>query len=450
MLRVLATSVILLGCSPMASIDAGSDAPRLDAAADAGSVSGFEVIGERTATVLDVARRIELVRGTRPDGATTYFLYVHAQTEPAPVVIVNEPYAGIDWTGEAVDARWAALGDGLHPDVDAPDYDGDDVTTYGAQTVQAAAESDAVWLLNGAAVVHVYARFYAGGTLRNDAEDAAMAYAFVATRSELLPDRIGSYGGSWGGMMALFGAALATDAHPLTVVALAPPTDFIDLYQHTHVELPARYPTPATVEAFFSPYWRRAAPAIGFPPALGDPRVAPFTTEDLCALLPPDVVIPHDDVDLLIPVRQTEALAAACADRVHPIFWRRGALDYATLPLDHGYFGTEPDVPSVRTFSDLHVVSRLFSAAPVWAALGHQEALEVFLTLTRAASDAGEDVSFALAPLREVADPKTQLFDPTLNAFVPGADMLAAASNAALGTSYDAASLRARLVTELP
>ena len=466
---VFASLVTLSGCPEAAQIVAGvgdaasstdaavttdaawsSDA-RVDAPDAAPAMEAFEVIGERSVTLLETPRRVELIRGTRRDGAHTYLLYIHAPAANAPVVIVNEPYAGINWSGEAVDARWAALGDGLHPDIDAPAYDGNDVISYGAQTVETAVNESLVWLYNGAAVVHVYGRFYTGGTLLDDAEDAAMGYAFVASRSrEVDVARIGGYGGSWGGMMTLFGAALARDAHARSLSALAPPSNFIDLYQHSEVEMPMRFGNPTQSEAFFSPYWRRSTPSVGFPPSATDPRALAFSPQGLCAALPSDVLVLHDDWDLLIPVRQTEALTTACAGKVEPLLWRRGALDYATTPLDHGPFNAEGNVPSVLTFSALHLLHGILPTTSPVTALGSTASLRIYLQLVRDARAAGEDVTWSLRPLRQLADARTQLYDPDAVALTPGAEALAAAFNPVFGTSLDAAGLRAQLALGLP
>lgn len=446
----------LLGCGdgPM-PFDGGTSDGGLPVDAPVGDAGprevSFEILDEQMGTVFGVSRRLELIRVNRADGERTYLIYVHGQVEPAPLVIVNQPYAGIDWTGEEVDTRWAALGDGPHPDVDAPDYDGDDQTTYTAQTTQAAAEDAGIWLINGAAVIEVYGRYYAGGDLLDDARDAAMAYAFAASReSELRLDRIGSYGASWGGMMALFGAALSEGAHPLVVSAVAPPSDFLDLYQHTDVDLPASFPNPAQAEAFFSPYWRRAAPAIGHPPSASDPRALAFTAAGLCDALPDRVRVLHDDWDLLVPARQTESLVAACGSKISPVFWRRPGLPYETLPLDHGPFNSEPMAQSSITFASLHLLHAILDPAAPRLTIGHGPALEQFLTLVRDAREGGEDVTFALAPLRDVAHPQVQLFDPGADAFVDGATLLAVPFNAVFGTSFDGAGLRAQLEIGLP
>ena len=453
-------SVLRDAPQPDANADTGDapvpDAPLPDANSDVGAVieadagservESFEVIGERTATLLDRAQRVELIRGTRRDGEHTYLLYIHAATANAPVVIVNQPYAGIDWTGEAIDARWAALGAGHHPDVDAPAYDGNDTTVYGAQTVQAAVDESLVWVFNGAAVVHVYGRFYAGGTLLDDAEDAAMGYAFVASRSgELDASRIGGFGSSWGAMMTLFGAARARDAHARALSMVAPPSDFVDLYQHSIVEVPGRIPDRAVAEAFFSPYWRRATPSIGYPPSATDPRAIAFTPAGICAALPTNTLVLHDDWDVLIPVRETEALAASCAGKVRPMLWRRGALNYATASLDHGPISSEGNAPSVMTFSALHLLHNIMPGSVT--AIGSAPSLRIFLELMRDALGAGENIDWVYASLRQLADTRTQLFDPDTAMFTPGGEVLATAFNPVFGTSLTPAELRAELAT---
>lgn len=450
----LGSLLALAGCG--SSPPATPDASIRDAGTtpDAGEAAAwrFEILAETTVSVLEQPRRVQQIRALRPDGGQSYLLYVAAPTTPAPLVVVNQPYAGIDWTGEEVDARWAALGAGTHPDVDAPAYDGDDVIAYGAQTVQQAVEECVVWLANGLACVHAYARFYAGGDLEGDALDASAGYHFAASRpGEIDLAHLGGFGGSWGGMMALFGAARAPEgARPASVVALYPPSDFVDLSAWSDEDLPAASPDPARVEAFYSTYWRRAEPAIGRPPLAGDPRAEAFRPRALCDALEGDVLVPHDDWDLLVPVRQTEALAAACPEHVRPLYWRRGEIDHASAAFDHGPIGAEPSPPSAFTFAIVHLARALAPDAAQHLSIGHRASLEVFLGLVRAADEGGEDVAWALPPLREIADAKTSLFDPASGAFTPGGDVLAAAVNAVWGTSYDASALRAQLELGLP
>lgn len=449
-------SVLALACtSPPATTTDASTPTDTSLAPDAATPTDyvFDTLETRTATVLDAPRQVELVRATRPDGAHTYLLYVHSQTASgAPLVIVNQPYSGIDWTGEAVDARWAAGGDGLRPDVDAPAYDGDDVIHYAAQTVQAAADDCVAWLANGMACVEVYARFYAGGTLLDDALDAATAYHFALSRAaELDLTRIGAWGGSWGGMMTLEGAARApAGARPRTIVALSPPSDFVDLAAWTDVDLPPVYPRPADVEAFFSPYWRRATPDLGRTP-VADARSLLFRPEGLCAQLPTDTWVFHDEWDTLIPVRQSEALAMTCPDRAHGIWWRRQTpTDYADIGLDHGAFGREPGFPTVYAFAISRIVTSLVAdRATTWIGLVHEPALASFLGTVHDEQAAGGDTTYALAPLRTLAD-MPQLFDPTDGTFHVGADVVAAAVNAVWGTTYDGAGVRAALALGLP
>lgn len=422
--------------------DPGDDVPK---------AWSFETIGSETVVLYEEPREVELVRAARPDGGASYLLYIRASASPAALVVHTEPYAGITWTGEEVDARWAAGGKGLHPDVDAPAYDGDDVIAYEEQTVQMAVEGSAPWIVNGFAVIRPYARFYAGGSLEDDMQDAAAPYHFALTLPETEIDRarIGTFGGSWGGMMAIAGAARAPEgAAPLTVVAMAPPTDFADLWAYTDA-LPSMYPVPAQPEAFFSPYRRRIEVATGGP-APG-PGFEPYSHEALCDGLRSRVVMPHDEWDVLIPVEQTRSLDALCPDRIEPLTWyRQGPTDYAAVGLDHGPFLHEPGFPSLMTFSYSHLVLALAPPGTAVLTLANEEGLKAFLTTVREEQLAGGDAAEALPRLRELASTQLTAFDPVAEMMSPSADILAKAVNAVYGTTYDGTSLRAALDAGLP
>ena len=452
---VLVATFLALACG-----DAGSDRsvapePVEPGPAEAGVPDEwtFATLEERTVRAQEEDVAVELVRGMRPDGVATYLLYVHVSTtapSPAPVVVMNEPYTGIDWTGEDVDARWASRGPGLQADVDAPKYDGDDVISYEGATVDKLVEGDVAWRLNGFAVVHTFGRFYAGGDVGGDVLDAAAAYFFIRSRASAFDlGRIGSFGGSWGGMMALFGARAAPpEASPKAVAALTPLSDFVDQVQWTDVDLPKVYPDPRKVEAFFSPYWRRAEPSMGRPPVPGE-QSRPYTHEGLCPGLPGRVFVAHDDWDMLIPIRQSESLVARCGSSVEPVYWRRGPVDHATVPLDHGPVGAEG--PTIYTFAWTFVASALARPdATTIVTAGDEASLTGFLGLVRDAQRAGRDSGRVAPRLREIADARVSLFDTGTQSFRPGAEVVAKSVNAVWQTTYDAASVEAALASGLP
>ncbi len=411
----------------------------------------FVTLKTQTFTVNNTALTVEFVRADRPDGGKSYLLYQHALAPAAPLVIVNEPYARIDWTGEEIDTRWYALADGAQPDVDAPNYNGTDKIAVPKQSPEEAVNGNNLWAINGFASIHAYGRFYVGGSLADDALDAAAPYYFARTRpTEIDASRIGSYGGSWGGMMALFGARRApSDAKALAVAAMSPPSDFVDLWTWSHTDLPAVYPNQGAVTAFYSPYWRRSVPVLGDPPSPSDAS-KPFTHAGLCPGLPGKVLVPHDGWDVIIPVRQTEDLAAACPN-VEPLYWRRPPIDYGKAAIDHGPATSEGKLPSVFTFSVTFLVEALAPpSATVLASAASQPSLEIHLQLVLAEQKAGHDVSYVLPRLRELADPRLKLLEAETNQVVDGADLLARAINGVWKTSFDGPGVRTQLVTGLP
>lgn len=409
----------------------------------------FEILETRSVTILEAPRDALLVRAHRPDGARSYLLYIPALREGAPMVVLTQPYAGIDWTGEDVDARWLARGPGLHPDDDAPSYDGDDLVAYEPQSVDQAAEASTVWVANGCAVIHAYGRFYAGGSLEDDVLDAAAPYHFARTRDEIDHAHMGGWGGSWGAFMALFGASRAPDdAKPIAVGALWGPSDYSSLWAYSEM-LPTVFPAPDRAEAFFSTYRRRIAAATGGPaPREG---FTPYDRDALCAGFGTStrVLSLHDDWDTLVPVEQTRSLVPACP-QVEPLYWhRQSPVDYAEVSLDHGVsFRDEPDVPTAYTFSIAYVLDALLPTGEL-IVVASEPAVGAYLRTVRDEQLAGGDASDALPRLRQLTQARMRAFTPA-GIFEPAADVFARAASTVYGRAYTADSLRAELETGLP
>jgi hypothetical protein len=430
-------------------VDAG---PMADAGGeDAGAPEGwrFETIETRTVTVEGMSFEAELLRTLRPDGGVSYLLYLPVAAPNAPLVVMTEPYAGVDWTGEEVDARWAARGDGLHDDDDAPSWDGDDQISYGAQSVEEAVGGSLLFLRQGVAVVRPYGRFYAGGDIADDVMDSVAPYRFAMSREgELDLSHMGAYGGSWGGFMALYGAAFAPEgAAPLSVVALAPPSDFADMWEWAS-GLPSIYPTPDEAERFFSPYLRRIEAGAGGPPSSGD--YSPFSWEAVCAGLRSEVIVPHDEWDVLVAVRQTEGLAERCPERILPMYWyRQMPTDYAAVGLSHGPFDGAPGVTTALTLPLTHLLLVLTGEAPVLT-IADDLPLQGWLTTLREEQLAGGDPSEALPHLLDLADARVTAYRSDGGEARSGAAAVADAVNAVWGTSYDEANVAAALEGGLP
>lgn len=436
------------------SAGSGGTAGAAGTAGAGGSAGGsswrFEQIGSDSAEALEQTWQVELWTAHRPDGAISYLMYIPAKTPNARPVVLTQPYAGIAWTGEEVDERWAGLGGGIQPDVDAPDYDGNDQIVYTPQSVQDAVNDAAIWLLNGRAVVHAYARFYAGGNLEDDILDATAPYYFLEEKAaELDTQRIGTFGGSWGGMMALFGAARApASVNVSAIAAVAPPSDFADLMAWATSDLPAVYPRPADAEAFFSPYLRRMRASVGEGASADYSR---YGLTELCSNLKHPAYVPHDRWDTLIPVRQTEAFESACPNLVSPVYWyREDPIDFDAVNLDHGLFGKETGYPTAYTFAATYLGLATSDASEPVIAVGHPEALVEFLTTVRAAQLASGPSGDALGAVQGLTDPRVQIFDLSSNQGGSGAAYVAAAVNQVWGTSYDATNVAGALSGGFP
>lgn len=438
-------SCALLGCrseSPVVVDDAGAS----DASDAAVPTYRFTVVGTDVIK-LDDGRTwtAERIVAERPDGRRTLLAFA-PQAARGSVVVTTQPYVAVPWGVEEVDGRFfAAKPDpktGLVPDTECPEPDragGIVVNQIPADTL---AQMMAIDLLNGHAALTVYGRFYTCGTPEDDIADVVAGFELLRTRAtQVDPARIGVFGASWGGFMALHGSARVAPAlRPSVVAALYPPTDLLDMVDHARNRLPKVYPRPADL-SFFAPYLRRIERA-----PVPEPSV-------LCAALPRDVLVAHDDWDVLVPATESAAFLGRCPTLTLVPWARTTPADYGVLGLSHGPIADDKDgtVPFSRTIAQLHVHTALATADAKTIVEAYSESsLVPFVASLRAAKAAGRDVSAALVPLRELVDPRVLLMELPSKAFASGAAALAKAVNGVYGTTYDEASLRAVLAKGLP
>ncbi|GAA3967593.1 hypothetical protein [Allohahella marinimesophila] len=378
----------------------------------------------------------------------SYFLYIPSTDPLAPVIILNEAYNGIDWTGEGVDAQFAALGPGKHPDSFAPAYNGQDLVRYSPETSApdggSLRASVNLWLESGFAVIKTYGRFYAGGALANDVSDAVAPWYFIADRASTFAGRqLFTTGGSWGGLMALYGAAAAPDSVVPTAVAVTSAPVDLKAVRNYAMQLPSDVPAASEeVNAFFSPYIRRIDASIS---RAGTSSSAPFDTTTLCSCLPDKVLAAHDDIDTIVPVAQTEQLQASCAGRVQPIFWRRSAqAAVQTAGLSHGDFGGRSAVTDVGTLVGAWIIDQADVEPTVIPV--DPDSFSGFLMTVSDARNRGENTDYAIAALRPLLSGKVWL-QSTLGSTQPqtGADFLAGLLNTLFGLQTTAESVEEAL-----
>ncbi|MDC0745366.1 alpha/beta hydrolase family protein [Polyangium mundeleinium] len=434
----------------------GGNDPSSGAGGTAGSGGGggaggftytFETIGTRSAAIDTTTYEATLVAAHRSDGGTSYLMVIPAAKSPASVVVDMAPYTGIDWTGEEVDTRHATENPGpfgLYPDTDAPlDPPSTETCAYGFVSVETQIQGEAFHLLNGHAVIVAFGRFYAGGSLADDAADAAAPFHYIeAHAADFEPSRIGVHGNSWGGFMALAGVGRRPAGQSIRAVTAAnPPTDFVDLYDYWMTTLPAVYPYKDEL-GFFEGYRRRIEAATGGPPAEDEAAFAAWRRDALCAGLDGDVVIPQDDWDTLVPVTQTESFLAACSEKARGLFWRRRTpVEYAAIHLAHGALEQEPGFPSSRTLGFLHLHRSLANESDAVLAYYEDAALRIFFQTVHDAQVDGKDITYAAPALADLLDPRVAAYDLGTTKATPGPELASALVSDIWGTPVTPADL---------
>jgi hypothetical protein len=401
-----------------------------------------KVLGEGSLTVFEKTFQYKLLELKCGDKEPTYAQWIEPEASaarPFPVVAMTQPYAGIGWTGQEVDAKWAARGAGLHLDDSEPGFVAGSgaVVAYELMTPQQGGEQGAVHLINGFGVLHMFGRFYAGGSIQNDVDDMTCGLSYLAIAPGADTSRIGTWGGSWGGFEAVYGALYApAEVAPKLGVALTPLTDFEQEWRFA--DAAAADPRPQVAQqfaAFFEPYKRRIAQTTGGQPGAGD-----FTGFVHAALgrRPNQTrfLSIHDAEDALVPFTMNQGFVEAFGERVEPVWLMSAApLDLEASGVTHG-----------RRVGGLYISLITLSSAYLQTALaepGRQllivyEAanLKTMLGYTRAQKERGQGTQAMAARLIELADRRVILFEVTTGQAKAGAEVVCALVNEVFGTGY--------------
>jgi hypothetical protein len=326
--------------------DAGlTDAGLMDGGLrDAGSLDAGTFVISRQVVDGGTGNPVELLTLTFPGRETTYAQWMPVRLLDggvAPALLLTKPYDGISWPNDARDRRWASQGEGLHPDVDGPGAGATpESIVYSPLTIEAQADEAAFYALHGISTLAVYGRFYAGGSIQNDVDDMVTGLEFLAREPGVDRSRIGIQGGSWGGFLALYGAAFApAAATPRIGAALYPLSDFAEEWRHVTITMPSRLSPDAGLASsrFFEPYLRRVAATTGGGPDAG----GVFTRFDVGALesrLRTPFFIVHEDWDALVGIDQSQRLAARRSDLIRPLWLRHDTAptSWDTIGTSHG------------------------------------------------------------------------------------------------------------------
>jgi hypothetical protein len=397
----------------------------------------------------------ELLQLPNADGGYSYAQWFPpTRSEPTPVIVRTEPYAGIDWTGAAVDQRWAAQGNGCFPDVDGPNFQSGVSSTICYEKFspdRVGAESE-IFLRNGFGVLTAFGRFYAGGSVWNDVQDMTAGLKFLGTQSNVDATRIGMFGVSWGGFEAVYGSAYATTGVvPKASVAIAPVIDFQALVNFIDNTIPTvtNATTLPRYTAFFDPYLRRLLATTGGRPGSPGADYSRVTATAIGTRLNTQLLVIHDDSDTILPVAISKSFVAA--NPVHAQgFWYKQSdtIDYNANILTHGPSGSATVYPPIYTFSISYLFTALGDNGQILIVPYGDADLNGFLQDIRTYQTGGRDVSWVVPRLREFCDSRVYLYDITPGTSIPamsGAELLSAKINSRWGTSFNAVTVCSQL-----
>lgn len=432
--------------------DANASDAALDASVDARAVLSVSVLRE---TTLDSGVYYQLLRLQQGDAAAGY-----AQWFPPPdggvrpVVIATKPYDGIDWTGEAVDMRWAQQGKGLHPDVDGPRLSDGGAPTNGIMYEPLApdkADDAALYRLHNFGTLLLYGRYYAGGDVQNDIDDMTLGFEFLAQSPLVDRKRIGIFGGSWGGFEALYGAAYAReDMKPKAGVGLSPLSDFQREEDFVTRELPMLYTRAESDNAsalFFEPYLRRMHATTARRGSFDGLRA-----QDLVARIKSPFLLIHEDWDTLVSFDQSTKLVQLAPSVFKPLWVLHAAppTSWDTVVNGHGPLLTEFAQLASYTFLTAFLLTQLGDADQTLYAVWDTASMRRLFAHMHTLQRAGVNVGFFAQRLIELTDARITAIDFGSGVSLSGRAAVARELNMEWKTTFTPENVAAKLADGLP
>ena len=344
--------------------------------------------------------------------------------EARPAVLMTCPYDYISWNGDSVP---------IGSERNVRDY----------------VDEASLFMLNNMGVLNVFERYYAGGSIRNDVDDTVAGYRFLNDSTGLVDKaRIGTWGGSWGGFEALYGAAYSSGGGgmvPKAGVALFPLSDFNDEVAYIETaagSVPNSIPditddTKRTqFQDFFAPYLTRIRATTGWEAWTGAGLVSKLAT--------PFIVV-HDEWDTLVPFEQSRYLADNSTLVIPLFFYQDTQRDLNVLPYGWGHGelreyaldGTPPPAAGVvygisSTLASAYLLTKLAAPDQAQVITGYDEAaLADFISYVRTNKCGGKTVGWAAALLQNCADDRMVMVNMSGFAAAPGAEVIAGAFSAA-------------------
>ena len=360
----------------------------------------------------------------------SYASFISSGLDGVATIVINKPYAGINWTGEEVDERWAArfIDSGATesvcwPDEDEPHYipgESSDIC-YKLETTQSLGNQAYVYLLNNFNVLFTYGRFYAGGDFENDIEDVLSGLRYLENRRGINKDKIGIIGSSRGGSLAIYGTVYAPEAiKPSVTVAMSPLTDipaFMTFYEN---ELPERVDTQVYEHytRFYDPYLRRLGysdPSSGLRPDYLD-----YRNSVIASSVDNPLLVMHDDGDTILPANLSHELVDMSPEHIEGFWYKRmDQAPWQSNVTQHGDLNRGILYPAAKTISFVFIASMLTEEGhSLTVPFAYDDMFNFFSDIQQYQLEE-RDVSWLVPRLLEMANSQITFYDLTPDAEVP-------------------------------
>ncbi len=348
-----------------------------------------------------------------------YFQWVSNCDNLCPTVVIANPYAGIDWTGEPGDEKWwgrsgSDLGY-LFSDEDGPGFEAGKTTGhlfYQRQTPEQSFQMGALFSPNKISLLIINNRFYRGRSLKIYVDEFKKVTTYFLEQKKIDPNKMALFGASLGGFIAAQ-ASLDKKINPKALVLETPLIDLKNQVGHI-LDYPNLITDSTVLEKyvnFFEPYLRRIYLFTGGAPADHASEYLPYQLETVAKNLKSETLVMHDTWDTLVPVTNSLQFVNKAPLSQLFLYQHSTAIDWNAFKMDHWQLAEGMSGESAWPWYHLFIYKRILNEDQPKTLYYEYLKLAASINEVKQAKDRGQDISWFKIRMLDLCMPNLTMND---------------------------------------
>ena len=351
-----------------------------------------------------------------------YFQWVSNCDSLCPTVVIANPYAGIDWTGEPGDEKWWRRSGSdvgyMYSDEDGPNYNSGTTPGklfYQRQTPEQSFQMGALFVPNKVSLLIINNRFYRGRSLKTYVEEFKKVTRYFLEQKKIDSKKMALFGASLGGFIAVQ-ASLDEEINPKALILESPLIDLKNQVNHIldYPNLISDNPVLQKYSDFFEPYLRRVYLFTKGHPVDNAKEYLPYQLETAAKNLKSETMVMHDTWDTLVPFDNSLQFQNQSSSLTQLFLYQHSSgIDWNTFKMDHWQPTEGMSGENAWPWYHLFVYKRILTEDQPKTVYYDYYKLAASINEVKQAKDRGQDISWFKVRLLDLCLPNLTMNDYT-------------------------------------